>query len=152
MKTAAKKNTVFKTYSPKKETLDAKWFLVDVKGKILGKVATKIADILRGKNKATFSNHLICGDFVVIINAEQIKLTGKKESQKTYYKHSQYPGGLKSITVEKLRETHPERILEHAVAGMIPNTKNKKNIMKRLKIYVGAEHKQTAQTPELINL
>lgn len=152
MNTAEKKQAIFKTFSPKKEGQESKWLLIDVKGKTLGRVATKIADILRGKNKPTFSNHVICGDFVVVINAADIKLTGKKEEQKMYHRHSRYPGGLKSITPKKLKENHPERILQHAVAGMIPNTKNKKVLLSRLKIYSGAEHNQTAQNPQETSL
>lgn len=152
MNTAEKKQAIFKTFSPKKEGQEPKWLLVDVKGKTLGRVATKIADILRGKNKPTFSNHVICGDFVVVINAAEIKLTGKKEEQKVYHSHSRYPGGLKSVTPKKLKETHPDRILKNAVAGMLPNTKNKKTLLNRLKIYSGTEHNQTAQNPQEISL
>lgn len=152
MKTTKKKSVQFKTFSPKPADHTAEWFVVDVKGKILGRTVTKIVDLLRGKNKTTFSQHAMCGDYVVVINASEVKLSGKKEVQKEYHRHSRYPGGLKTTTPGKLREEAPEMIIEHAVAGMIPNNKLKKLIMKRLKVFGGAEHTQQAQNPKPINL
>ncbi|HLG25857.1 MAG TPA: 50S ribosomal protein L13, partial [Candidatus Gracilibacteria bacterium] len=129
-----------KTFSPKISEMKRQWFLVDVKDKTLGKVATRLADILRGKNKPTFSPHLDCGDYVVVINAKEIGLSGSKLLQKEYHHHSRYPGGLKTFRAEELLEKNPERVLESAIAGMIPHTKIKKDILKKLKIFPGSEH------------
>jgi large subunit ribosomal protein L13 len=136
-----------KTYSPKPTDIQRTWYIVDAKGKTLGKMATKIADILRGKNKPTFSPHLDCGDFVIIINAKDIKLTGNKLKQKTYFHHTRYPAGLRAVTAGKLMETRPEKIIEIAIAGMIPRNKIKKDILSKLKVYAGEEHKHSAQQP-----
>ena len=152
MKKAEQQKTIFKTLSPKQADLKTNWVVVDVKDKILGRVANKIADLLRGKGKTTFTQHLNIGDHVIVINAAQIRLTGKKEDQKEYHTHSRFPGGLKTTTPGKLRDKHPERILEHAVAGMIPNNKNKKVLMGRLRIFAGAEHTHTVQNPKTIQL
>lgn len=137
-----------KTYSPKKSDLKPQWFIIDVKGKTLGKVATKIADILRGKNKPIFSPHLDCGDFVIILNAKEINLTGNKKLQKEYYHHTRFPGGLKTARAEEVLEKHPERVIEMAVAGMIPHNKLKKQILKKLKVFAGSEHNHQAQNPQ----
>ena len=152
MKTVKKSSVEFKTFSPKPTDLKPEWLLVDVKGKILGRVANKIADLLRGKGKTTFSKHLPCGDFVIVINAAEVKLTGKKDLQKEYHKHSRYPGGLKTTTPGKLRQEDPAQIVEHAVAGMIPNNKLKKLFLKRLKVYGGPEHEHAPQNPKVVNL
>jgi len=152
MKTAEKKKAIFKTFSPKKTDVKHEWLLVDLKGKTLGRVANKITDLLRGKGKPIFSQHQDCGDFVVVINAAEVRLTGKKDLQKEYNWHTRYPNGLKTITPGKLRLTNPARIIEHAVAGMIPNNKNKKLLMKRLKVFAGNEHGHIAQNPKLIQL
>jgi large subunit ribosomal protein L13 len=152
MKTAEKKKAIFKTYSPKLADVKHEWLLVDLKGKTLGRMANKITDLLRGKGKPLFSQHQDCGDFVVVINAAEVHLTGKKDLQKEYHKHSHYPNGLKTVTTGKLRLTHPNRIIEHAVAGMIPNNKNKKFLMKRLKVFAGNEHTHSAQNPKQIQL
>jgi len=141
-----------KTYSPKQQDIKHEWLLVDLKGKTLGKAATKIADLLRGKHKVTYSPHLDCGDFVVAINARDIKLTGKKLEQKVYQHHTRYPNGLKTETAGKLLLTKPERVIENAVAGMIPHNKLKKDILKKLKVYAGSEHKQEAQQPKAYEL
>jgi large subunit ribosomal protein L13 len=141
-----------KTYSPKKADLNPQWLIVDVKGKTLGKVATKLADILRGKNKPIFSPHIDCGDFVIVINAAKLVLTGNKLKQKTYYHHTRYPSGLREVTAGKLIETNPGRILESAVAGMIPRNKLKKDILKKLKIYADTSHKHEAQQPKAIEI
>ena len=141
-----------KTYSPKQQDIKPQWWLVDVKGKTLGKVATKIADILRGKNKPTFAPHIDGGDFVVVINAKEIKLTGNKLAQKVYQHHTRYPNGLKTVTAGKLLETKPERVIENAVAGMIPHNKLKKDILKKLKVFGGSEHTHDAQQPKVLDL
>lgn len=152
MKTAEKKKAIFRTYSPKLTDLKPEWVLVDVKGKVLGRIANKIADLLRGKGKATYSGHLRSGDYVIVVNAAEVKLTGKKESDKEYNWHTRYPNGLKTVTPAKLREKDPTKIVEYAVAGMIPNNKHKKHLLKRLKVYAGAEHDQTAQNPKPLAL
>jgi large subunit ribosomal protein L13 len=141
-----------KTYSPKPQDIERQWYIVDVKGKTLGKIATKIANILRGKNKPLFSPHLDCGDFVIVINAKDIKLTGDKLRQKTYYHHTRYPSGLRAVTAGELIDTRPERIIESAVAGMIAHNKLKKDIMSKLKVYPGSEHKHEAQQPKILEL
>jgi large subunit ribosomal protein L13 len=152
MKKAEQLKATFKTFSPKQGELNNEWLLVDVKDKVLGRVANKIADLLRGKGKTTFSGHLNVGDYVVVINAASIKLTGKKDQQKEYHRHSRYPGGLKTVTAGKLLEKKPEKVLEHAVAGMLPNNKNKNVLMGRLRIFAGAEHGHSAQNPKPIQL
>ena len=147
------KNLKFKTFSPKQENIQPRWLLVDVKGKTLGRIATKIADALRGKNKPHFSNHVVAGDYIVVINAAEIKLTGKKMTQKEYNKHSRYPGGLKTATPEELiRANKAEDIIIHAVAGMIPQNKLKKVYLKRLKVFSGSEHDLAAQNPQPVEL
>ncbi len=143
-----------KTFSPKLEDIDKnrKWYLVDAKGKTLGRLATKIAVILRGKNKPTFSPHIDCGDHVVVINADKIKLSGQKWDQKKYYRHSGYPGALKETTAREMREKKPENILAEAVKGMVPRNRLRTHVLSKLKIYAGEEHKHTAQNPEPIEL
>ena len=142
----------FKTYSPKKEELKKEWILIDVKNKTLGRIATKIADILRGKNQPHFSQHLDCGNFVVVINASELKLTGNKLRDKKYHHHTRYPAGLRTATPAELLEKAPEKILMNAVAGMIPQNKLKKDILKKLKIFSGPEHNLAAQNPKPIDL
>ncbi len=150
---ASLKKYFFRTYSPNQKDLQAQqWFLVDVKDQVLGKVASKIADLLRGKTKPGFSNHLDTGDFIIVINADKVRVTGKKEIQKTYHTHSRFPGGLKTITVKEAREKKPEMIITHAVAGMIKNTKLKKHYLKKLKVFAGKNHEHAAQTPITIEL
>lgn len=137
-----------KTYTPKKEEIEKKWYLVDASGLVLGRLATKIATILRGKDKPLFTPHLDLGDFVVVINAEKVRLTGKKLSDKVYYHHTGYPGGLISITAEKLLASKPEEVITNAVWGMLPKGKLGKAIIKKLKVYRGENHPHTAQMPE----
>lgn len=141
-----------KTYSPKISEIERKWYVVDVKDKTLGHAATKIADILRGKNKPIFSPHLDCGDFVIVLNAKEVKLTGAKKEQKTYHHHTRYPGGLRSITAEKLLEKKPEMVVTKAIAGMLPKTKLRNHMLKKLKVYAGAEHENEAQKPTPLEL
>lgn len=141
-----------KTYSPKKADIQHQWFVVDLKGKTLGHAATKIADILRGKNKPTFSPHMDCGDFVIVVNAKEVHLSGDKKAQKTYHHHTRYPGGLRSITAEKLLLKFPERVIEKAVAGMIPRNKLKQDILSKLKVYAGKNHQHEAQKPQPLEL
>lgn len=137
-----------KTYTPKKEEIEKKWYLVDASGLVLGRLATKIATILRGKDKPLFTPHLDLGDFVVVINAEKVRLTGKKLSDKVYYHHTGYPGGLISITAEKLLASKPEEVITNAVWGMLPKGKLGRAIIKKLKVYRGENHPHTAQMPE----
>jgi large subunit ribosomal protein L13 len=127
---------------------DQKWYVVDAEGQILGRMATKIADVLRGKHKPTFTPNADIGDFVIVVNADKVKLTGKKMSDKVYYRHSGYMGGLKSTTPEKvLGGTHPERIVEWAVRGMLPKTRLGDRLFTKLKVYAGPEHPHKAQCP-----
>jgi large subunit ribosomal protein L13 len=135
-----------KTYSPKASEIKRQWHTIDASGKILGKLATQTAGFLMGKHKPTFSRNLDSGDFVVITNAEKVQVTGNKTKQKLYYRHSGYPGGLKSINLEKLLETHPTRVIEYAVKGMLPKNRLRAGMMKRLRVYAGEAHPHLAQT------
>ncbi len=141
-----------KTYVPKKKDIKRNWWLVDAKGKTLGRLASKIATILKGKHKPDFVNYLDTGDFVVVINAEKIVVTGKKESDKIYYRHSGYPGGIKEMTLSEMREKKPEEILRHAVKGMLPKNAMGRKLLKKLKVYTGEEHPHKAQNPEILNI
>jgi len=141
-----------KTYSAKPQEVERKWYLLDAEGQVLGRMATAIADILRGKNKPTFTPHVDTGDFVVVINAEKVVLTGRKSQQKEYQRYSGYPGGLKRISFKRMLETHPERIIEHAVKGMVPHNRLGRQILKKLKVYAGTEHPHGAQKPEPLTL
>ncbi len=137
------------TYMPKAEDINRKWYLLDGAGKPLGKVAAEAATLLRGKHKPTFAPHADCGDNVVIINAEKIVLTGNKLQQKKYYHHTGYIGHLKEISYDKLMKTRPEFAVEKAVKGMLPDTVIGRKALTRLRVYKGAEHKQTSQKPEI---
>lgn len=147
-----KLNKSNKTFLPQKDEIDKKWWLIDADGMVLGRLATKVADILRGKDKPIYTPFFDTGDFVIVVNAEKIKLTGKKDKQKVYYRHSGYPGGLKEISYEKMITTHPERIIKHAVSGMLPKNKLNRKILKKLKVYTGPEHKHIAQKPEAVKI
>jgi large subunit ribosomal protein L13 len=135
-----------KTYSTKAADIERQWHVIDASGKILGKLATEAAKLLMGKHKPTFSRHLDTGDFVVIINAAKVRFTGKKEEQKLYYRHSGYAGGLKSTTLAEMMESHPTRVVEHAVKGMLPHNRLGAKMLKKLKVYAGEEHPHLAQT------
>ena len=141
-----------KTPMVKEGAIEKKWHLVDAKGRTLGRLASRVAMILRGKNKPTFTPHVDTGDFVVIINADKIALTGKKWKEKLYIHHSGYPGGLKSFSAERIREKKPERLITMAVQGMLPKTKLGKKMLKKLKIYSGDTHPHQAQNPETLAL
>ena len=136
-----------KTYSLKKEEVQRNWFVVDATDRVLGRVATKIADKIRGKDKPTFTPHTDGGDYVIVINAEKIKVTGSKSNNKMYYRHSLYPGGLKSQTFKELNKKNPERIIEEAVKGMLPKNKLGKSIIKKLKVFQGPNHDHESQKP-----
>ena len=136
-----------KTYSLKKEEVQRNWFIVDATDRVLGRVATKIADKIRGKDKPTFTPHTDGGDYVIVINAEKIKVTGSKFDNKIYYRHSLYPGGLKSQTFKELNKNNPERIIEEAVKGMLPKNKLGKSMIKKLKVFQGPNHDHESQHP-----
>jgi len=135
-----------KTYSTKAAEIERQWHVIDASDKILGKLATEAAKLLMGKHKPTFSRHLDTGDFVVIINAEKIRFTGKKAEQKLYHSHSGYPGGLKTINLERMMRTNPTRVIERAVKGMLPHNRLGAQMLKKLKVYAGEEHPHLAQT------
>jgi len=135
-----------KTYSTKVSEIKRDWHVIDATDQVLGRLATRVAGLLMGKHKPIFSRNLDVGDYVVIINAEKVRVTGDKAKQKVYYRHSGYPGGLKSITYDKLMQTNPTRIIEHAVKGMLPHTRLGANMMKKLKVYVGDTHPHLGQT------
>jgi large subunit ribosomal protein L13 len=138
-----------KTYSVKASEIQRDWHLVDATDQVLGKLATRVAQLLMGKHKPMFSKHLDTGDNVVVVNAAKVKVTGNKMKDKLYYRHSGYPGGLKSVNLGKLMETHPERVIEYAVKGMIPHTKLGAQMMKKLRVYAGAEHPHQSQVNQV---
>ncbi|AKM80036.1 TPA: 50S ribosomal protein L13 [Candidatus Saccharibacteria bacterium] len=141
-----------RTYSQKPTEVSRRWILIDASQAPLGRVATQIASYLTGKYKPTFTPHIDGGDYVVVINAEKTVVTGDKETQKTYYRHSGFPGGIKDASLKEVREKHPERIIQAAVKGMLPKNKLSPERMKRLKVFVGTEHAHTAQTPEKVEV
>ncbi len=136
---------MMKTYSTKASDIKRDWHIIDASGKVLGRLATQIASLLMGKHKPIFSRHLDTGDFVVVINAEKVRVTGNKAKQKLYYRHSGYPGGLKSISLERMMQTHPTRVIEHAVKGMLPHNRLGAKILKKLRVYAGETHPHLAQ-------
>ncbi|MFB0565532.1 MAG: 50S ribosomal protein L13 [Candidatus Aminicenantaceae bacterium] len=137
-----------KTFVQKKDEIEKKWWLINAEGKILGRLATEISILMRGKRKPKFSNFLDCGDYVVVINAEKVKVTGRKEEQKKYYSHSGYPGGLKEKTFGELLKKKPEEVIRRAVWGMIPKNKLGRATFKKLKVYKGPRHPHEAQNPQ----
>lgn len=139
-----------KTQFAKKGDIDRKWYVVDAKDAVLGKLATKVATYLRGKNKPVFTPNVDTGDFIIVINADKIRLTGKKVTDKVYYHHSGYIGGIKAQTAKELLEKKPETIIEKAVWGMLPKNRLGRTMIKKLKVYRGAEHPHQAQTPEIL--
>ena len=141
-----------KTQVAKKEEVIREWYLVDGENKVLGRVATQIANVLRGKNKPIFSPSVDTGDFVIVVNAEKIALTGNKLADKMYYSHSGYPGGIKSINAGKLLEKKPEEIIRKAVKGMLPKNKLARHMLSKLKVYSGPEHPHKAQQPKSLGL
>lgn len=141
-----------KTYLPPQESLERKWYVVDAENQRLGRLASEVATILRGKNKPTFTPHMDTGDFVVIINAEKINVTGKKRSQKLYRRHSGRPGGMKTETFTQLQSRVPERIVEQAVKGMLPKNTLGRQLFTKLKVYVGPDHPHQAQKPEILEI
>lgn len=143
---------MMKTFVAKSNEVDRKWFLVDAENKTLGRLATQIAIILRGKHKPIFTPHVDTGDFVIVVNAEKVRLTGKKWDQKFYYRHSGYIGGLKKVSARKLRDKKPEEIIRLAVKRMLPKTRLGARQLKKLKVYAGSEHPHKAQKPEKLEL
>lgn len=135
------------TKSAKEQDIQRNWYVVDVQGETLGRVATKIATILRGKHKPLYTPHVDCGDYVVVVNAEKVHVTGQKLTQKTYYRHSGYPGGLKQITLRDQLQKFPERVIESAVKGMLPKNRLGRQMFKKLKVYAGPTHPHEAQKP-----
>ncbi len=140
------------TQSAKQSEVERKWYVVDAENMILGRLATEVAARLRGKRNPMFTPHVDCGDFVIVINADKVRLTGRKWAQKTYYRHSGYIGGLKEITAEKLREKRPEDLVRFAVRGMLPKTPLGRDMNKKLKVYAGSEHPHHAQGPEPLEI
>ncbi len=141
-----------KTYMANNQTVERKWFVVDAKGQTLGRLSTEVAAVLRGKHKPTFTPHVDCGDYVIIINAKDVQLTGNKWQQKKYYTHSQYPGSLKEVTAYTMNQNHPNRMVELAVKGMLPHNKLGRKIYKKLYVYAGDAHPHEAQKPEVLEL
>jgi large subunit ribosomal protein L13 len=141
-----------KTYLPKPDLEQRKWHIVDADGVVLGRLAVQVADILRGKNKPIFTPHLDAGDFVVVVNAEKVTLTGKKETDKTFMSYSGWKGGEKFTTVADIRARHPEKLIMHAVRGMIPKNRLGRVLMTKLKVYKGAAHPHAAQQPATLKI
>ena len=135
-----------KTYSVKESDIERQWHVIDASGKILGRLAAQVAGLLMGKHKPMFCRHLDTGDNVVVINAGKVRFTGNKARQKVYYRHSGYPGALKSITLEEMMQTNPTRVIEHAVKGMLPHNRLGASMVKKLKVYTGDNHPYLAQT------
>lgn len=144
----ATKAQTYRTWSPKASEIERAWQLVDANGQILGRLATQVATLLRGKHKPTYTPHVDNGDFVVVVNAEKIQVTGKKPEQKIYYRHTGYPGGLKAEPYRLLIQRHPQRILKFAVKGMLPKNRLGRQLIKKLHVYVGPRHPHTAQQPK----
>lgn len=139
------------SFIQKPAEVERKWYVVDAEGKTLGRMASEVAAILRGKNKPTFTPHVDCGDYVIVINAEKVQVTGKKRQEKIYKRHTGYPGGLRELTFEQLMEKHPEEVVKHAIKGMMPTGKLGRQMYKKLKVYAGPEHNHQAQKPEVLD-
>ena len=138
------------TYMPNTTQIERKWYVVDAEGQTLGRLAAEVAKVLRGKNKPIFTPHADCGDYVIVVNAEKIKVTGKKMTQKIYYNHSDYVGGMKETSLKDMLNTQPERVIEHAVKGMLPKGPLGRQMYTKLFVYAGPDHKQQAQKPEVL--
>lgn len=140
------------TYMANPNTIERKWYVVDAEGKTLGRLAAEVAKVLRGKHKPTFTPHVDCGDHVIVVNAEKIRVTGKKLLQKEYFRHSGYPGGSTFTSLAMMLEKHPARVVEMAVKGMLPKNKLGAQMYRKLNVYAGAEHPHAAQRPEVLDL
>ena len=141
-----------RTFTQKQEEIERDWYVVDAEGETLGRLASRIAPILKGKHKPIYTPHLDCGDFVIIVNAEKVRVTGRKLDQKLYYRHSGYPGGLKSISLRDQLNRYPERVLQAAIRGMLPKNKLGRRMIKKLKVYAGDAHPHEAQQPKPLEL
>jgi len=141
-----------KTYTARAEDIEREWFLVDAEGKTLGRLASEIAKVLRGKHKPIYTPHLDCGDYVIVVNADKVRVTGQKLDQKMYYRHSGYPGGIKSINLRDQLQKHPQRVLEAAVRGMLPKNPLGRKMFGKLKVYAGDSHPHQAQQPKVLEL
>ena len=141
-----------KTFMQKKENIERNWYVIDAEGKTLGRVATKAAHVLRGKHKVTYTPYVDCGDYVIIVNADKVVLTGNKLEDKKYYNHSGYPGGTTFTTPQKMLATQPEKVVEIAVRGMLPKNKLGAQMYRKLNVYAGPEHPHAAQKPEILEL
>jgi large subunit ribosomal protein L13 len=141
-----------RTYRCKKEEIERDWYVVDAEGQTLGRLASRIATILRGKHKPIYTPHLDCGDFVIVLNADKVRVTGRKMDQKFYYRYSGYPGGLSQISLRDQLARHPERVLQAAIRGMLPKNKLGRQMIKKLKVYAGDEHPHQAQRPKPLEL
>ncbi len=137
-----------RTFTPKKEEIERDWYVVDATDQTLGRLASRIAPMLRGKHKPTFSPHLDCGDFVIVVNAEKVRVTGRKLDEKIYYRHTGYPGGIRQINLRDLLAKNPERVIQRAVKGMLPKNKLGRRMIKKLKVYAGDTHPHEAQQPK----
>ncbi len=141
-----------KSYMPSASAIERKWYVVDAEGQTLGRLASEVAKVLRGKNKPTFTPHIDTGDYVIVVNAEKIKVSGNKLNDKVYYRHSDYVGGLKSVTLKEALQKNPVFVIEHAVKGMLPKGPLGRQMSKKLFVYAGPEHKQQAQQPEALEI
>ncbi|MEN8235275.1 MAG: 50S ribosomal protein L13 [Actinomycetota bacterium] len=141
-----------RTFSPTPADVDRAWWIVDAEGIPLGRLASEVAQILRGKHKPTFAPHMDMGDYVIVVNAEKVAVTGDKETDKVYYRHSGYPGGLRSDTLSEMRAKHPDRLVGNAVKGMIPKNRLGRHTLTKLKVYAGPDHPHTAQRPQPLTL
>ena len=141
-----------KSYMANPSKIERKWYVVDATGHTLGRLATEVANVLRGKNKPTYTPHIDTGDYVIVINADKIKVTGKKLDQKIYYNHSDYVGGMKETTLKEMLAKKPEYVIDHAVKGMLPKGPLGRQMAKKLHVYAGAEHEQIAQKPEVLEI
>ena len=141
-----------RTYTTKPDDINREWYVIDATGLTLGRLASQIASVLRGKHKPIFSPHMDCGDFVIVINAEKVRVTGDKLDQKMYYRHSQYPGGLKTISLRDQLKQHPDRVIRLAVRGMLPKNRLGRQMIKKLKIYREPDHPHQAQQPKPLSM
>lgn len=141
-----------KTFSAKPHEIKREWFVVDAQGQTLGRLATRVATILRGKHKPIYTPHVDCGDYVIVVNADKINVTGQKLDKKLYYRHSMYPGGLRQVSLRRQLQIHPDRIVEAAVRGMLPKNRLGRKMFKKLKIYAGPDHPHQAQQPKSLEL
>jgi large subunit ribosomal protein L13 len=147
-----RRSITMKSYMPSASAIERKWYVVDAEGQTLGRLASEIAKVLRGKNKPTYTPHIDTGDYVIVVNAEKIKVSGNKLNDKVYYRHSDYVGGLKSVTLKEALQKNPVFVIEHAVKGMLPKGPLGRQMSKKLFVYAGPEHKQQAQQPEALEI